>query len=319
MDKEKLLIFANRSGEYFAKKIIKELNNISKSKIELGKLNTIDFADSEVKVIIKENVINSDVYLVQSCFDPISKRSVHDNFFEMCITVDALVQAGVKHINLIMPYHPFLRQDKQKIGESITSKLIANFIIISGAETIITTEIHNENVKEFYKKIKVNNLKTTNILANYIKEKYDLKDFVALAPDAGAIDETQKYADILNIDLIKSDKKRSSSKANYIEDVMIVGNVKDKNILIVDDMIDTGGTIKAVYDKLINLGAKKILICCTHALLNPPALDIIEKTKAELITTDTIYHGEDFTKNNKQIKVISLAKEFAKFIYNQKK
>ena len=316
MGRGQLRIFANRSGEYFAKAVIKELNTNVDNKIVLGNIKTVDFADGEIKPMIKETVRGADVYLVQNCFDPKSTRSVHDNFFEMCSTVDALKRAGARHITLVIPYHPFLRQDHQKRREPITARLATDFITISGVGAVITIEMHQAQIEGFYKKTKADDLKTAKLLCEYIKENYNIKDTVVLAPDAGAAKKAEEFARILNLDIAQGFKIRCNDQANFVEKLEIVGNVKGKNVIVPDDMIDTAGTCLKIYNKLKELGANKISFCCTHALLNNPAMERLSKTDSEVITTDSIWHGEKFYEENKKIKLVSLAKLYAKVISN---
>jgi ribose-phosphate pyrophosphokinase len=316
MGRGKLLIFTNRSGKYFAEQVIKHINKNSECNIELGNIKTIDFADGEIKPMIKNTVRGADVYLVQFCFDPQSKRSIHDNFFEMCSTADAFVRAGARHITLVLPYHPFLRQDHQRRREPITARLATDFITVSGTDAVITTEMHQEQIEGFYKKTKTDNLKTAKLLCKYIKKHYNLKNTIILAPDAGAAKKAEEFAKILNIDIAQGFKVRCNDKANVVEKLEIVGEVKGKNVIIPDDMIDTAGTCLRIYKKLKELGAKKISFCCTHALLNGPAIERLKQTNSEVITTDSIWHGEQFYKENKQIKIVSLAELYAKTIYN---
>ncbi len=319
MGRGRLLMFANRSGEYFATEVIKHINNISKEKIELGKLKTVDFANGELKPMLKESVRGADVYLIQCCFDPQSKRSVHDNFFEMCATVDALTRAGARNITLIMPHHPFLRQDHQLRREPITARLATDFITISGADSVITTEMHQKQIEGFYKKTKIDNLKTAKFLADYIKKEYDIKDTIILAPDAGAAKKAQDFAGYLELEIAQGFKIRNYEGVNDVTKLEIVGDIKDKNVIIPDDMIDTAGTCLKIYKRLKELGAKKIMFCCTHALLNNPAIDRIQQMNADLICTDSIWHGKEFYKQNKNIKVVSLAGLYAKVIYHVNK
>jgi len=316
MGRGRLLIFANRSGEYFANEVIKQINNISKEKIELGKLKTIDFANGESKPMLKESVRGADVYLVQCCFDPQTKRSIHDNFFEMCTTVDALTRAGARNITLIMPHHPFLRQDHQVRREPITARLATDFITISGADSVITTDMHKKQLEGFYKKTKIDNLQTIKLISNYIKDEFNLKNTIILAPDSGAAKKAEDFAEYLNLGIAQGFKERSNEEANVITKLKIIGEIKDKNVIIPDDMIDTAGTCLRIYERLKELGAKKIMFCCTHALLNDPAMKRIKQMNAEIICTDSIWHGKEFYEQNKNIRVVSLAELYAKVIYS---
>jgi len=336
----KLIIFGNRSGDQFTDQLIKEINIIQENFIEnkdkindkkdfintirnivsepivKGKIEIIDFADGEIKPMIKESVRGADVFIVQNCFDPLSQRSIQDNLFESFLTIDAVRRAGAKHISLVFPFHPYLRQDKQKRREPISARLVSDFICTAGADSVITAEMHKEQIGGFYKKTLIDNLNTTKLISDYIKNNYDLTNFIIMAPDAGASEKTGEYAKSLGLKAIQGFKTRSHTQANVVKTLMIVGDVKDKNILITDDMIDTAGTIEKIYYELKNKGAKKIVIAATHGLLNDPAIKILSKMDADIIITDTIYHGEDFLKNNTNFKIVTTAKLFAEVIYN---
>jgi len=320
MGRGRLIVFANRSGEYFAKKIIEELNKLRPDKkIELGNIETMDFSNEETKVAIKETVRGADTYLIQSCYDPLSKSSVNDNFFEMCCTIDALKRAGARYVTAVMPFHPYLRQDKMNEREPITARIAIEFIRVVGTDAVITADMHTKQIEGFYHQVTSDNLTSKKLFCEYLKEKNKLNTYVVLAPDAGASRTANKYAETLGTDIVQVHKHRDYSIPNCVTEITLVGEVKNKNVLIFDDMIDTAGTIKTIIDEIKSRGAQKITICATHGLLTGPALDRLKDIDGEVLITDTIYHGPDFTKKNPKFKIISIAPMFAKAIYNLNK
>ncbi len=321
MARGKLKLFSNRSGSNFANKLVNELNNLyheSSYRVDKSTVSNLDFADGESKQIIEETVRGVDAYLVQNCLDKYSKRSIQDNFFEMCQTAYALKGAGARNVTGVMPYHPFLRQDKSKGREPITARLAINWIESSGFDNIITSDMHADQIVGFYDKVKVDNLRASNVLIEYLKNnlKGDVRNTVIIAPDAGGAPRSQYFAKNLGCRAAQSFKMRSNRKANHIDVLKIAGYVKDKNIIVVDDMIDTGGSIDRVVNELKRKKAKGITVCCTHSIFSEPAIEKLSKLEVEVIGTDTIPRDKFFKNNNNWYTNISLAPLFAKAIYN---
>ncbi len=320
MGRGRLIVFANRSGEYFANKLINELNKLRpEENLESGKIETMNFSNEESKVTIKETVRGADVYLVQSCYDPLSTRSINDNFFEMCCTIDALKRAGARYVTLVMPFHPYLRQDKMSEREPITARLAVEFIKVAGADAVITADMHTKQIEGFYHKVTSDNLTSQILFCKYIKERNQLESYVVLAPDAGATRTADEFAEMLKLDRVQVSKHRNYSIPNCVDEITLVGSVKNKNVLIFDDMIDTAGTIKKIIDEIKSKGAQKITICATHGLLTGPAIERLKDIDGEIIITDTIYRGPNFTKENPEYKIISIAPIFANAIDNLNK
>ena len=312
MSRGHLKLFSNRSGNYFAEKLSKELDT------PISKLETIIFADGERKVEIKDSVRGCDTYIVQSCFDPTSKRSIYDNFFELLITGDALKRSGASDLTAVLPYHPFTRQDKRSSREPLTARLAASLIETSGFGNVITAELHAEQIVGFYKDATIENLPGAGTIISSFKEAYPNLNgnLVVISPDAGGAKRAEYFARKLDVKAAQAFKKRFREEANEVEDIRIVGNVKDHNILVVDDMVDTGGSIAILVDKLREIGVDEIKVCCTHALLNGKALPRIKERGIEVIATDTIPRTDEFKKENSWYKEISIAPLFAKVIKN---
>ena len=312
MSRGRLKLFANRSGEYFAQKLSRELS------IPISQLETIDFADGESKVVIKDTVRGCDVYLVQNCFDPNTKRSIIDNFFEMLQTGDALRRAGAAKVTAILPYHPFLRQDKSSGREPLTARLATDLIGTSGFHNVISCELHAEQIVGFYKATKIDNLPSSRFLISYYTRLHpELNgNLVVMAPDAGGAKRAEFYAKKLNARAAQAFKTRINDEANKIEGLKVAGLVGGCDVLIVDDMIDTAGSMIKLVEKLKEKGVNNISICCTHPLFNKDAIEILRNSGMVVIGTDTIPRTETFKRENPWYKEVSLAPLFAKAIYN---
>lgn len=307
-----LKLFANRSGEQFAEKLSRELN------VPISEMKTLDFADGESKIILKESVRGCDAYLTQNCFDPTSGRSIYKNFFELLQAGDALRRAGANKVTALLPYHPFARQDKSTGREPLTARLAADLMTVAGFDNVICSDLHAKQIVGFYKKTKIDNLPASNILSSHFREKFPEinGNLVVMAPDAGGAPRAEFYARRLQCRAAQAFKLRSNYEANYVEKLKVAGLVKGHNVLIVDDMIDTGGSIVKLVKELKEKEVNKILICCTHALLNKDAVEHLNSLGADVIATDTIPRQEEFGQQYPWYKEISLAPLFAKAVFN---
>ena len=310
MSRGRLKLFTNRSGEQFAQKISREI------KVKISEMQTLDFADGESKVILKDSVRGADVYVVQNCFDPSSNRSIYKNFFELLQAGDALRRSGANKVTAILPYHPFARQDKSTGREPLTARLAADLMSVAGFENVICSDLHAKQIVGFYKKTKIDNLPASNILSNHFKESNQEinGDLVVMAPDAGGAARAEFYARKLQCRAAQAFKLRSNYEANTVEKLKVAGLVKGHNVLIVDDMIDTAGSIVKLAEKLKEKEVNKLFICCTHALLNKNALDHLSSIGADVIATDTIPRTQEFKQMYPWYKEVSLAPLFAKAI-----
>lgn len=311
MSRGQLKLFSNRSGERFAKKVAKEL------RVDVSPMRTVDFADSETKICLDDSVRGCDVYVVQNCFDPTSKRSVRENFFEMLQAGDAFKMAGASKATAIMPYHPFSRQDKSTGRECLTASLAARLIEASGFDNVICSDLHSAQMIGFYRDAKIDNLPASDYLIAKFRELYgDLERLVVIAPDAGGAKRAELYAKKLHARPAQAFKIRSSDEANKVEELKVAGLVEDYNLLVVDDMIDTAGSLKKLVEKLKDKRVKHIYVCCTHPLLNGKATFILRELELEILTADTIPRTERFLRANPWYKEVSLAPLFARAVHN---
>ena len=278
----KLKIFALSSNRPLAEKIADEVG------VELGDINISQFADGEIKVNIDESIRGDHVYLVQSTSYP-----VNDHLMELLITIDALRRASAKTINVVIPYYGYARQDrKAQPREPITAKLVANMLVQAGVDRLVTLDLHAAQIQGFFD-IPMDHLLGAPLLANYFIDNHlDGDDVVVVSPDHGGVTRARKLAEFLKSPIAIIDKRRP--KANVAEIMNIVGEVKGKTCVIIDDMIDTAGTITLAADALMEKGAKDIYVCCTHPVLSGPAISRLEASPIKkVIITDSISLPED--------------------------
>ena len=277
----KLKIFSLSSNRPLAEKIAEAVG------LELGKISISRFSDGEVKVNVEESIRGAHVYIVQSTSDP-----VNDNLMELLIMIDALRRASAKTINVVMPYYGYARQErKAQSREPITAKLVANMITIAGADRVLTLDLHAPQIQGFFD-IPVDHLIGVPLLADYFLEK-DLfgEDVVVVSPDHGGVVRARKLADFLKSPIAIIDKRRP--RPNVSEVMNIIGDVAGKKCIIIDDMIDTAGTITLAAAALLDKGADSVYACCTHAVLSGPAVERLDESDIrEVIVTDSIQQPE---------------------------
>ena len=297
----KLKIFSLSSNRPLAEKIAKEVG------LELGKLNIQRFSDGEIKVNIEESVRGAHVYVIQSTSAP-----TNDNLMELLIMVDACRRASAKTINIVMPYYGYARQErKAQPREPITAKLVANMIAVAGADRVLTLDLHAPQIQGFFD-IPVDHLLGVPLLANYFLDQgLEGDDVVVVSPDHGGVVRARKLADFLKAPIAIIDKRRP--KPNVSEVMNIIGEVEGKTCIIIDDMIDTAGTITLAAAALLDRGAKEIYAACTHPVLSGPAVERLEESKIkEVVVTDSILQPEE--RHFNKLVVISVAELMAEGI-----
>ncbi|KRQ86693.1 Ribose-phosphate pyrophosphokinase [Caloramator mitchellensis] len=265
------------------------------------------FSDGEISVDINESVRGADVFVVQSTCAP-----VNDNLMELLIMIDAFKRASAGRINAVIPYYGYARQDrKAKARDPITAKLVADILTAAGADRILTMDLHAAQIQGYFN-IPVDHLLGAPILSKYYQDKnFNEDEVVVVSPDLGSVTRARKFADRLHAPIAIIDKRRP--KANVSEIMNVIGDVKDKYVILVDDMIDTAGTIVNAANALKNLGAKDVFACCTHAVLSGPAVERIENSAiSELVVLNTI--PLPMEKKISKIKTLSVAPVFAEAI-----
>ncbi|MBR5806303.1 MAG: ribose-phosphate pyrophosphokinase [Oscillospiraceae bacterium] len=292
-------LFACNSNIPLAEKIAAQLG-LPLSKCTVGK-----FSDGEINVSIGETVRGSDVFIIQSTCTP-----VNDNLMELLIMIDAMKRASAGRITAVIPYFGYARQDrKSKSRDPISAKLVADLISAAGADRVLTMDLHAAQIQGFFN-IPLDHMEGMPILSQYIERK-NLEDLVIVSPDLGSVNRARKIANRLDVPIAIIDKRRP--KPNVSEIMNIIGDIKDKNLLIIDDIIDTAGTLCNAANALKERGAKSVRACATHGILSGPAIERIEASALEeLILLDTIPLSDE--KKLDKIKVETVAPLFAQAI-----
>jgi ribose-phosphate pyrophosphokinase len=292
-DNGRMIVFSGRANPPLAAEICKYLD------IPLGKTVIRDFSDKEIYVRIEENVRGRDVFVVQpTCFPG------NTNLMELLIMIDALRRSSARRITAVIPYYGYARQDrKNEPRVPITSKLVADLLETAGTDRVLTVDLHAGQIQGFFN-IPVDHLFAMNVLIDYIR-KLALPNLIVISPDAGGVERARAYAKRLDSSLAIIDKRRDIP--NEAKAMNIIGDVKDKVAFIVDDMIDTAGTLMEATGALLGAGAKEVHACCSHAVLSGPAAERIKNSPLKsVVTTDSIPLGEELAKISK-IKVLSVS------------
>lgn len=299
LSKEEIKVFTGNAHKDLAISICKELN------IPCGCCDVGKFSDGEIFVNIAETVRGCDVFVIQPTCAP-----VNDNLMEVLIFIDALKRASAGRINAVIPYYGYARQDrKTKAREPITAKLVADLLTKAGADRVISMDLHAGQIQGYFN-IPVDHLSGVPILAEYFKNIID-KDTVIVSPDIGGVVRARNFASLLDLPIAIIEKRRP--KANVSEVMNVIGDIEGKNAILVDDIVDTAGTITKAAAVLKDFGAKKVYACATHAVLSGPAVERIENSVIEkFVVTDTIPLTEE--KKTDKMEVVSVAPIFAEAI-----
>ncbi|MBF0709615.1 MULTISPECIES: ribose-phosphate diphosphokinase [unclassified Gemella] len=282
IEERPLMLFSLDSNKPLAEQVAESLG------IELSKCSVKKFSDGEVSINIEESVRGSEVFVIQSTSNP-----VNESLMTLLIMIDALKRASVDTINVVIPYYGYARQDrKARSREPITAKLVANLIETAGADRVIMLDLHALQIQGFFD-IPVDHLMSAPIIARYFQKKLpNMEDVVVVSPDHGGVTRARKLADMLNTPIAIIDKRRP--KPNVAEVMNIVGNIEGKTCILIDDIIDTAGTITLGAKALIEKGAKEVYASCSHAVLSGPALERIENAPIkELVYANTINIPEE--------------------------
>ncbi|MCS7014422.1 MAG: ribose-phosphate pyrophosphokinase [Chloroherpetonaceae bacterium] len=295
-------IYAGRSNRPLAEKIANQLS------LPLCKAEIKSFSDGEISVHYNESIRGSDLFIIQSTNSPA------ENLLELLILIDAAKRASASRVTAVIPYYGYARQDrKDQPRVSITAKLVANLITTAGADRMLTMDLHAPQIQGFFD-IPFDHLYSAGILINHIR-KMELDNLVVASPDVGGVKLARTYAKRLGADLAICDKRRP--RANEAEVMNIIGDVKGKNVLLVDDMIDTGGTIVSAANAMKKSGANRIFAACTHPILSGPAVERIENSDIEkVIATDSVLTNHAPLSKLEIVTVSGLFAEAIKRIYD---
>ena len=297
---EKLKLFSGTSNRPLAQEMCDSLD------IPIGKATIKRFSDSEIFFQVEENVRGADVFVVQSTCYP-----GNDNLMELLIMIDAMKRASADRITAVLPYYGYARQDRKVAPRTpITAKLVADLITTAGADRMLCMDLHAGQIQGFFN-IPVDHLYATPVILDYIKKHFD-DDIVIVSPDAGGVERARAFAKMLNCSLAIIDKRRTAP--NVAEVMNIIGDVEGKIAILVDDMVDTAGTLAQGAKAVKDSGAKKVYACSTHPVLSGPAISRIEQSvMEELVVTNTIPLSKDGAACSK-IKVLSVASILAEAI-----
>ena len=290
---QELKIFSGNATKNLAQKIADNYGT------NLGDMDIFKFSDGEMQPVYNESIRGAHVYLVQSTFAP------SDNIIELLLMIDAARRASAGYITAVMPYFGYARQDrKDKPRVPISAKLFSNLIQAAGADRVMTMDLHAEQIQGFFN-IPVDHLIGEAIFFPYLASK-DMSNTIFASPDVGGVKRARAYARKFNTEFVICDKERK--KANFVENIIVIGDVKDKDVILIDDLVDTAGTMTMAANKIIDEGAKSVKAICTHPVLSGKAYERIENSKLdELIVSDTIPLKMDLNK----IRVIPCAHLFA--------
>jgi len=299
--RNKIRIFTGNSNPELAQKICECLG------VPLGNARVRSFSDGEIMVEIAENVRGRDVYVVQSTCAP-----TNNNLMELLIITDALKRASAATITAVIPYYGYARQDRKAAPRTpITAKLVADLITTSGVDRVVTIDLHAGQIQGFFN-IPVDNLYAAPVILNYLKSRFDGQPVVMVTPDAGGTERARAFAKRLGCSLAVIDKRRTGP--NVAEVMHLIGDVRDKIAIILDDMIDTAGTLTQAAKALKENGAKAIYACATHGVLSGPAIERINNSVIEeVVLTDTIPLGEK-TPETSKVHMLSVADLLAEAI-----
>lgn len=289
-------IFSGSTSRYLADKIAESYGK------PLGEVTLQRFSDGEISPFINESVRGCDVFIIQSTNPPA------ENLLELLLLIDAAKRASAKYVTVVVPYFGYARQDrKDKPRVAIAAKLLANILSASGANRIMTCDLHADQIQGFFD-IPVDHLDASYVFVPYLKS-LDLKDIVFASPDVGGVKRARRFASYFSADIVVCDKHRK--RANEIASMQLIGDVTDRDVVLIDDLIDTGGTMTKAAQLIMDKGAKSVRAMATHPVLSGAAYENINNSVLEeLVVTDTL----PLTMESPKIKVISMAELFAKAI-----
>lgn len=334
-DRGKLSIIGCKSGRRFSARICRELERMFQRENE--EIYTLSvpirehvFPNGEVKTVIHQHIRGDDVYVVQCAIDPTCRRSVNDNLMALLTAINAAHQSDADSITAVLPYFPYSRQERKKTREGITASQVARFLEESGVDRVITLDIHAEAIAGFFTRATLDDLHASKVLIDaftnlYAKEQ-DLGELVVVSPDVGSAGRARFFSNKLGTDMAIADKERDYSAGGNIVSIRLVGDVYKKDVLIVDDLIDTGGSIANAVKLLKEKGARDIYVAASFTFLNQPAVQRLSDLHAThdlkfVIGTDAVHRGKQFCQKYPWYREVSVATLFAEVIYriNRKK
>jgi ribose-phosphate pyrophosphokinase len=306
--KDQLEIFTGNSNPALAREVAEHLE------VKLGQVEVGRFPDGEVMVEVRENVRGGDCFVIQSTCSP-----PNENLMELLLLMDALRRASAKRITAVIPYFGYARQDRKVAPRvPISAKLVADLITVAGAQRVLTVDLHAGQIQGFFN-IPVDNLYAMPVLVQYLRKRLDGRRITVVSPDAGGVERARAFARRLDADLAIIDKRRQ--RASEVAEMRLVGEVRDSMALLIDDMIDTAGTITEAAKVILDAGGADVMACATHPILSDPACERLNRSPIrELVTTNSIPLASKAQAELSQIKVLSvgaLIAEAVRRIHNE--
>ncbi len=335
-ERGRLGILTCSSGNHFAQKVIGKLEQIIAKSYRESHSDALSgfssynlcvesteqmFSNTEIKTEIDDSIRNKDIYIFQDVENTSDGLSVNDNYMALKTAISAAVLSDARHVTAVIPTFPYARQDKQKSREALTAALVARELEDAGASRVITLDIHDESAAGFFRKAVLENLHASKTIAKYVTEHIKTDELVVVAPDAGAAQRSSYYARTLERPLGIIHKERDYNQINAVEKMTLVGDVKNKDCLFIDDMIDTAGTTVKAIRAVKDAGARDVYFATSLSLLNGQAIERLDTAYkkglfTKVIGTNVVYHDPSFVEKTPWYEEVSLEKYFAKVIYN---
>jgi len=326
-DRGQLGIISCNSGRDFAEGVVNYLKDKYRDENHLERFRYIKttetlFANGEIKTTIEEPIRGMDVYVIQLMDDPLNPRSTNDNLMALATAVNAAFNSDAGTITAVIPQFPNARQERRKGRESVTASMVASFIESCGAQRVLTIDIHAEAIAGFFQRTRLDNLHASRQLMDaMVHRKLIDENTVVVAPDVGSAETARYYSRELKSDMALIVKERDYSKPSTVVETRLVGDVKGRNAVIVDDMVATGGTLIAACEKLKEFGVKNIDVFCTFPFFNGSAIEKLDKahkdgTIRSVTGTNAVWRGADFTEDHEWFNEVDITRLFAKVIYH---
>lgn len=322
----RLRVISCDSGSVFASRLVAALSRLiaqEEGEIFPGLTRSREtfFANAEVKTVLEESVRGDDVYIVQCMDDPLSRRSVNDNLMALCTALDAAHQGDAECITAVVPQFPYARQERKKAREGITARQVARFMEISGADRVISLDVHAEAISGFFERSTLDNLRAVQVLLEYVKTFHSLENLTVVSPDIGSADRARFLSRQIGCAIAICDKERDYTQPGVVKSTRLVGEVRDRDVLMVDDMIATGGSIIEAALTCKRAGAKEVYLGCSHAFFNGDAVSKLEAAHKDgifklVMGTDAVVRGEAFQEAHPWYREVSVAPLFAQVLYN---
>jgi ribose-phosphate pyrophosphokinase len=325
MERGRLSLVACSSGRALAERITDRLKRVllaetgSDQGARLVESDEVHFANGEIKTVIREPIRGDDVYVVQAAADPLRPYTVNDNLMALVTALNAAHQADADHITVVLPQFPYARQERKKVREGITAKQVARLLEIAGANRVLTLDIHAPAICGFFENARMDNVYASGPILAHFRRHYPVENLVVVSPDVGSAERARYYSKALHAEMAVVDKERDYSRPGTVQSVRLVGDVRDHDVFMADDLIDTGGTILAAAELLRSRGARDIHLACSLPYLTGTAVDRFDRAHEKgifkvLIGTDAVFRGADFIRDHPWFEEVSVADLFANVI-----